>query len=125
MRRSSTLVWSGLIGALPSSIVFLLLLPSGLAASAGGVHSSVGLNVPASPAAVHPAARWADPIAYDAKDGYVLQFGGAGASKWFSETWTYKAGAWTKLTPATHPSARAGEGLVYDAADGYVLLFGG
>ncbi|MCI4330554.1 MAG: hypothetical protein L3K19_01740 [Thermoplasmata archaeon] len=64
-------------------------------------------------------------MAYDAKDGYVVLFGGGGATKMLSDTWTYKAGTWTKLAPTTHPSARFTQAMVYDAADGYVLLFGG
>jgi hypothetical protein len=119
MRISRGFVRSGLLATVPMSVVLLLLVPAGLAASAGGNHPGV------SPASVHPAARWSAPMAYDAKDGYVVLFGGGGASKTLADTWTYNAGIWTKLTPTTHPSARGTQAMVYDAADGYVLLFGG
>jgi hypothetical protein len=77
---------------------------------------------------ISPAPRsWAS-IAYDAADGYVVLFGGAsssGSTPYYSDSWEFKAGTWTQLSPTQSPSPRAGQGMVYDPADGYVILFGG
>jgi len=67
-------------------------------------------------------------MAYDAKDGYVLLFGGSGPSGvggFLNDTWKFDHGAWTQIHTAVAPSARAGAAIAYDVADGYVLLFGG
>lgn len=66
-------------------------------------------------------------IAYDAADGYVLEFdGGAGATGALKNaTWKWKGGAWTQLATGLTPAARSNFTMVYDTADGYVLLFGG
>jgi hypothetical protein len=65
-------------------------------------------------------------IAFDTKDNYVVLFGGvSGTATYLSDTWTWAAGAWTKLTPTTHPTARGAPAMTYDAKDGYVVLFGG
>ncbi|MCI4330553.1 MAG: kelch repeat-containing protein [Thermoplasmata archaeon] len=126
MRALRALVRSGLVATLPmSALVLLLVVPTGIGSSMASSHVSGGPAATVHPTAVHPAPRWVDPMVYDAKDGYVVLFGGGGPTKNFADTWTYQAGVWTKLTPPTHPSARNVEGLVYDARDGKVLLFGG
>ena len=74
-----------------------------------------------------PKPRLGAAMTYDAKDGYVLLFGGygGGVAGWFSDTWKFVGGAWTKLTPSTAPSARELSAGTFDTKDGYVLLFGG
>ncbi|MCI4335773.1 MAG: kelch motif-containing protein [Thermoplasmata archaeon] len=77
-----------------------------------------------------PAARFQAGMAYDALDGYVVLFGGApysGATTYFGDTWSYKAGAWTTISPTggTAPSARRDMGMAYDTAIGSIVLFGG
>jgi hypothetical protein len=78
-----------------------------------------------------PPARIDASIAYDAKDGYVVLFGGvsgnscSGGCTYYSDTWEFKGGVWTQLSPSSAPKARAGAGMSYDSNDGYVLLFGG
>jgi hypothetical protein len=74
-----------------------------------------------------PPGRFASGIAYDAKDGYVVLFGGLNSSsrKFYGDTWKFSAGDWSKLSTPTAPSARAYVGMAYDSTDGYVLLFGG
>lgn len=73
----------------------------------------------------HPTARYTAGMAYDAKDGYVLLFGGVGSSTGLDATWKFVRGNWTELSPSISPSARFSPMLAYDAADGYVVLFGG
>jgi len=79
-----------------------------------------------------PTARTGAAMAFDANgsDQYVVMFGGEGANGPLGDTWTYRAGVWTNVTPnpinATNsPPARFGASMAYDASDGYVLLFGG
>lgn len=73
-----------------------------------------------------PAARQLAMMAYDARDRYVVLFGGVDPyGNVLGDTWTYHAGAWTKLAVSPHPPARYGGSMTYDAADGYLLLFGG
>jgi hypothetical protein len=72
-----------------------------------------------------PGARFAASMVYDSTDGYVVLFGGAGASVVLSDTWKYVNGAWTNLAPSSSPPGRYGSGMVYDSADALVLLFSG
>ncbi|HZY69510.1 MAG TPA: hypothetical protein VFF67_00835 [Thermoplasmata archaeon] len=67
-----------------------------------------------------PGLRTQCSMAYDARDGYVVLFGGSIVN----DTWTYVGGQWTEHT-ISGPSPRALPGMVFDAADGYLLLFGG
>jgi hypothetical protein len=79
--------------------------------------------VPCSPTC--PGPRYGGAMVYDAKDQYVLLFGGFDGNTWFGDTWKYAGGTWTALSPTTHPLARSDAGMAYDARDGYVVLFGG
>ena len=76
-----------------------------------------------------PSPRRAASIAYDPRDGYVVLFGGYGATGPLNDTWQFVGGSWTNitsLTPATNrPPPRFATGMTFDSADGYVLLFGG
>lgn len=77
----------------------------------------------------HPSAREGARMAYDAADGYVVLFGGTtnacSSGAGLSDTWEFRSGSWSQLSPGSFPSARYDEGLTYDSADGYVLFFGG
>lgn len=65
-------------------------------------------------------------MTYDAKDGYVVLYGGAGNNcLTLGDTWKFVGGVWTNITPSHSPGPRYGAGLTYDAKDGYVVLFGG
>ncbi len=66
-------------------------------------------------------------MAFDGSDGYVVLFGGVGATT-LGDTWTFLGGQWTNQTNAVAPGpppARWGGGLAYDRQDGYLALFGG
>lgn len=75
--------------------------------------------------AFHPSPRSCESLAYDAKSGYVLFFGGNNNTKAFNDTWTFSGGAWAKLAPAGAPSPRGCASMAWDAKDGYMVLFGG
>jgi PKD domain-containing protein/galactose oxidase-like protein len=81
--------------------------------------------------ATAPDQRTQGATAWDYADGYMVLFGGENhsakndATRYFSDTWTYRKGTWTELNLLVHPSARRGAMMAYDAYDGYVVLFGG
>ena len=74
--------------------------------------------------AVHPPAREAAAMAYDAATGTVVLFGGYNGH-YLADTWTWDGTTWTKRAPAVHPPGRAEAVMAYDAATGTVVLFGG
>lgn len=73
---------------------------------------------------VAPSPRDEQTTAFDAKDGYLVVFGGAGPGL-LNDTWTFSNGKWTNVTSSVAPPAREGGSMAYDAKDGYVVLFGG
>lgn len=73
-------------------------------------------------ASTHPGRDSGLNMVYDAKDGYVLMFGGSGIK---NETWIFSRDTWTELHPSVAPHGRVDAGIAYDAADGYVVMFGG
>ncbi|MCI4353887.1 MAG: hypothetical protein L3K06_00795 [Thermoplasmata archaeon] len=70
-------------------------------------------------------------LVYDAKDEYVLLYGGrlmgtpAPVAPVTNQTWAYRAGVWSNLSGSSTaaPFAIQFPNLVYDSADQYVLLF--
>jgi Galactose oxidase, central domain len=79
-----------------------------------------------------PPCRGSGGLVYDAADGYVLLFTGAGGCLPYTmialnDTWKFQNGSWTDLTAnfSVSPPARFQAATTYDGADGYVLLFGG
>jgi hypothetical protein len=74
---------------------------------------------------VAPTARTSSVMTYDAKDRYVLMFGGYNGTTYLADTWEFAHNMWVQLAPANHPSPRANASMTYDAKDSYVVLFGG
>lgn len=76
---------------------------------------------------VAPPARYVSAMAYDARDGYVVLFGGATDTGVLGDTWTYSGGTWTNRTGSlrTAPPAREYAAMTYDARTGEVILYGG
>lgn len=64
-------------------------------------------------------------IAYDARDGYVLAFGGRSPSGALGDTWEYAFGNWSIIPTSGAPPARWGAAMAYDGASGTVVMFGG
>jgi hypothetical protein len=98
-----------------------------------------------------PSSRGFAAMTYDAKDGYVLLFGGVPTYGFcapyevtnhpgqpfyncYNDTWKYLGGSWTNLTAHVGPAPpryfdgttgyQTGPQLVYDGADQYALLYG-
>jgi len=67
---------------------------------------------------------YAGGLAYDAAAGETIWVGGGAGSPSVAETWSYRAGAWTDLTPAlsVSPPASAEPALAYDATERGVVL---
>lgn len=75
--------------------------------------------------ATAPSPRGFPGFAYDAKDHYMLLYGGANTTNIYSDTWSFAGGKWTKLAVNGSPGPLVGVGMCYDANDSYVLMFGG
>jgi hypothetical protein len=92
-------------------------------------HSTVSAGWSRISPLVHgPSPRTGSITAYDARDGYVLLFGGADATGGaLNDTWAFRAGTWTNLTSRVQgsPPATGAPSLVYDAAGDEAVLFQG
>lgn len=78
--------------------------------------------------AVSPSGRRDTAMVWDARDGYVLLFGGYNLGTFYGGTWEFSGGKWSRLLPSGCtgcPSARGFASITYDSADREVLLFGG
>ncbi len=71
-------------------------------------------------------------MAYDAADGYVIDFGGQdngykSANATLNETWEFDGTSWQNLTPSLDlsPPTRFGAAMTYDPATEGVLMFSG
>ncbi|MEM7205429.1 MAG: hypothetical protein AAF628_34555 [Planctomycetota bacterium] len=76
--------------------------------------------------AVQPVARRKHAMAYDAKRGRTILFGGndplVGV---LDDTWEWDGTTWTERFPALRPEPRQHHAMAYDAARERVVLFGG
>jgi len=95
-----------------------------------------------SPAA-HPEARVSASLVYDSIRGEYVLFGGRVKKSstasctsgtvpvglptelFCKDTWIFKNGNWTRLSPATMPPQRELHAMAFDAASGQVVMFGG
>lgn len=75
--------------------------------------------------ATAPPARWGAAIAYDARDGYIVLFGGRDVQTFYNDTWRFGGTGWVAIPTSTAPSPRTGAAMAFDARDDYVFLFGG
>ena len=69
------------------------------------------------------AARYGESVAYDAKTGAAVMFGGDSATSPLGDTWSFSKGSWTPI--GSGPPARSGAAMAFDSATGDVVLFGG
>jgi hypothetical protein len=77
-----------------------------------------------------PIGRTNGSMAFDVHDGYALLFGGIASGRPLRDTWGYRGGGWTDLTPAnltalTSPTHRFGASMAYDVAQSTIVLFAG
>jgi hypothetical protein len=127
-------------GAAPSTATDMGSLATGAPGTCGGVLRSCPAVSATRPRAAALSGGWLDlnlttsspdarmeyAAAYDARDGYVLLFGGYDGSI-LQDTWTYQKGAWTDISSqqSTTPPARYLSTMTYDAPDKEVVMFGG
>lgn len=64
-------------------------------------------------------------IAYDARDGYIVKFGGWDQSTVGATTWNLSHGHWTQIKTSRSPSWRSDDVLVFDPKLGHLIMFGG
>lgn len=64
-------------------------------------------------------------VAFDARQGVTVMYGGEGATGGFTETWTWDGSDWTLQNPATSPRTRHFASMAYDPLRGNTVLFGG
>ncbi len=86
---------------------------------------------PVATGATPPGSVFTD-LAYDAADGYLVDFGGQdngykSANATLNETWTFDGTSWQNLTPslALSPPTRFGAAMTFDPATESVLMFSG
>lgn len=72
-----------------------------------------------------PSPRSGSAVTYDARDGYVLLFGGQNSTSQYNDTWSYQNRTWTKIASGSGPSPRAGAAIAYDANCQCAVLYGG
>jgi PKD repeat protein len=75
--------------------------------------------------ATSPTPRDHASLAFDARDGYVVLFGGTNMTRSFNDTWKFVAGTWTNITPSVSPGPRWAASMAYDPRDRVVVLYGG
>ncbi|MCI4364048.1 MAG: PKD domain-containing protein [Thermoplasmata archaeon] len=77
--------------------------------------------------AAMPAPRILGTMVWDPADNYSVLFGGASGTSAgeFGDTWSFRNGTWTQLSPSIHPLPRAFQAMAWDPIDNKVLLFGG
>jgi hypothetical protein len=121
---------AGPAGGTPWSCSSALSVDAGVQCGLGSTpraNAAMGPTVPSWTSAVPPVplARDLGAMVFDARDGYVLLFGGYSTKGDLKDTWKYVGGRWTELSPATSPPGRVGAAIAFDAKDNYVVLFGG
>jgi PKD repeat protein len=82
--------------------------------------------ISSSSTATTPTPRQAFTMAYDPLLGGSILFGGQSAfGNALGDTWEFKDGSWTALSPSPSPSSRWAAAMVYDPAEQGLVLFGG
>jgi hypothetical protein len=104
---------------------------NGQAASSTRSASPISTSL-ASPSSVacqstsRPATRFSMAFVYMPNRQEAVLFGGQTAgTSYFGDTWTWKAGCWTAMSPSTTAPPRTDPAAAFDAATGKVLIYGG
>lgn len=72
-----------------------------------------------------PGARHGAGMAYDAKHGVVVEFGGETNAGTQNDTWVWTGVQWEEKKPATTPPPRVHPAMTYDRVHDVVVMFGG
>lgn len=106
-------------------LALILLIPFGAMSNApptGSLRTPWVLLAPYN----HPGTRSGPGLAYDAHDGYLLEFGGYGFRyHMFNDTWKFIHGNWTQLRTSAAPPGDELVKVAYDTSSKRVIYFGG
>jgi hypothetical protein len=73
-----------------------------------------------------PPGRYAHAMAYDARRGVVLLYGGSGPDQNYVDFWSWDGARWSQIAmPGPNPGVRYSAAMTYDAARDRVVLVGG
>ena len=72
-----------------------------------------------------PPARSYLAMTYDPVSGKIIMFGGANATSYFNDTWTFDGTSWAQIAAQSAPPARVAAEMTYDSVTQKVVLFGG
>lgn len=111
-RRRLTMLAVGALGVIAVTL--------GAAAAASAAPTWTNAAPPTS-----PSARGYSSMAYDARHGQLLLFGGYDGHAMLTGTWRWTGSTWMDLAPVKSPSHRDAAALGYDAATKQLILFGG
>ncbi len=75
--------------------------------------------------AVRPSARTEHGLAYDARRGRVVLFGGTSSAGDFADTWEWDGSSWTPFAGVPSPRVPLPHNLAFDRRSGECLLVGG
>ena len=105
-------------------------LPSSSASSARTTETAAAIPSPPVAVGAMPAPREGAALAWDAKDHYLLMFGGAttaadGSNFTPDDSWAWTNGQWKQLQTAQAPPGRTFPAMAYDPVRQEVILFGG
>jgi hypothetical protein len=99
---------------------------AGIPAGAAAAAFTGGFNWTRLVLTLSPPARQNAEMAFDSHDHYALLFGGGTRNgALYAETWAFRNGTWTNLSPPVSPPSDTGSNMVYDTALGEVLYFDG
>jgi hypothetical protein len=83
-----------------------------------------GIAWASNPMTTHPSSRSRQSMAFDAKRGRTVLFGGVD-NNIRDDTWEWDGVSWEQMQPTARPPPRANAALAYDRRRGAVVLFGG
>jgi hypothetical protein len=125
-RRGSMMTYDPTLGAL------VLFGGSTLTAYDNDTWEFVHLRWTNVSASVAPSPRRSSGFAYDPSLGGIILYGGhnntGGKNGWyyvFNDTWLFRQGTWTELSPVGKPGPRAEPIMAYDPQGGYIVMYAG
>ena len=120
MRRSGP----ALLPAIAAALLFALVV-AGTSTAVRPQASTTSLTWSHLSIASAPSARAWTRAAFDPTDNLTVLYGGFNGGSFFTDTWTFKGGAWQPLHPSSHPTASTGLLLAYFPPLKGVIAFGG
>lgn len=114
----------GRVGTAPAAIMFGGVVGATPTPRANAMWSWNGAAWSSLAPSTMPAPRYRHAMAFDARRGRTVLFGGADASSVLGDSWAWDGTAWTQIT-GPQPPPRRDAAMAYDPVRDEVLLFGG